>query len=235
MSLSRFNAASGLGVGLVMAGGYVWGMRGMPSLDSAREIVAWYHDRGSTSLEVAGLLVTVAFFFTYWFFGVVMARLQKAEGAGPLTWIAFAGGLSFTTVFQAGLAMVLGIGLTLSKGVDVDAIYLMHVVSLATGVTTAVCGPVFFTPVAILAFTTGVFPRWLAWVTVVCAVGSVTPLLGAFSLSGPLNVGNGVVGIHTVAASWVGWCAVTSWWLLAQERAPRAAAPASTPELSGAA
>lgn len=224
MALARFNYASGLGVGLFMGGGYLWGMRDMPDLGSPSEVVAWYHDRGATSLEMAALFVTIAFFFTYWFFGTVIARMREAEGPGPLTWIALCGGLSFTTVFQAGLAMVLGVGLTLDHPIGTDAIYLMHVVSLATGPTTAVCGPVFFIPIAIVAFQTGWLPRWLAWVTVACAVGSVTPILGTFSLTGPLNVGNGWVGIHTVAASWVGWCAITSAWLLADDR--RGARPA---------
>jgi len=160
------------------------------------------------------LSVTIAFFFTFWFFGLVISWLRAAEGEGHLTWISFFGCISFTTVFAAGLAFVLAPAMLIHKGISANTIYLMHSASLLTGVTTAVCGPAFFIPVAILAFRNKLFPRWLAWVTVIAAIGSVTPILGAFSLTGPLNVGNGWVGIHAVAASWVGWSGITSAYFL---------------------
>jgi hypothetical protein len=213
-----FNAATGVLVGVFMASGYVVGMVDMPDLSSASAVVAWYHERGGTASGVASVLCTIAFFFTFWFLGVVVDRLRQAEGSGPLTWIALIGGVSFTTVFAGFLAAPLAIGMTIDEHVSDSTIYLVHVFSLVTGVTTAVCGPAFFVPIAILAFRTGVFPRWLAWVTVVCAVLSVMPLLGAFSLSGQLNVGNGWVGIHSVATAWVGWCAIAGAWLLAAGR-----------------
>ncbi|MDO9174111.1 MAG: hypothetical protein Q7V62_04845, partial [Actinomycetota bacterium] len=102
------------------------------------------------------------------------------------------------------------------KGISTDAIYLMHTASLLTGVTASTTGPAFFIPMAIVAFRTGFLPRWLAWFTVLCAVGSVVPIFGAFALTGPFNVGNGWIGIHAVAASWVGWSGVTSAWMLTQ-------------------
>jgi hypothetical protein len=176
----------------------------------------WYRDRGGTDSGVAAVLCTIAFFFTFWFFGVVIDRMRSAEGSGPLTWITLFGGLAFTTVFAGFLAVPLAIGMTIDKGIDPDVIYLVHVVSLATGVTTSVFGPAFFIPIAIVAFRTGFLPRWLAWVTVACAVGSVTPIFGAFSLTGELNVGNGWIGIHTVAGAWVGWCAVASAWMVSR-------------------
>lgn len=217
--MSRFDAASGLLLMLCMAAGYIFGMQGMPDLTSGEAIVAWYHARGTLDGEIACAIVTIAFFFTYWWLGVATAMLRRAEkldpkSGGQLTWIAFFGGVAFTTVFACALAFVLAPAMLMDKGISTDAIYLMHTASLLTGVTASTTGPAFFVPIAIVAFRTGFLPRWLAWFTVLCAVGSVVPLLGAFTLDGPFNVGNGWIGIHAVAASWVGWSGVTSLWLM---------------------
>ena len=221
--MSRFYAASGLLLMLFMGGAYLFGMQGMPDLTDGAAIAAWYRTRGSLDGEVACALVTVAFFFTYWFLGVAMAWLRAAEkcdhrSGGQLTWIAFFGGVAFTTIFACALAFVLAPAMLIGKGISTDAIYLMHTASLLTGVTASTTGPAFFAPIAIVAFRTGFLPRWLAWFTVICAVGSVVPLFGAFTLDGPFNVGNGWAGIHAVAASWVGWSGVTSAWFLGRPK-----------------
>lgn len=215
--MNRFDAASGVLLMLFMAAGYLFGMQGMPDLGDAPTIIAWYKARGSLDCAIACVMVTIAFFFTYWFMGLVAAWMRAAEGPnGHLTWVGYFGGVAFTTVFAGALAFVLAPGLLIDKGIDTNTIYLMHAASLLTGVTTATCGPAFFIPIAIVAFRTGFLPRWLAWFTVLCAFGSLTPIFGAFALTGPLNVGNGWVGIHAVAASWVGWSGITSLWFLAQ-------------------
>jgi hypothetical protein len=156
------------------------------------------------------VLVTIGFFFAFWFLGNMCAWMRAAEGPGPLTYISLIGGIAFTTVFAAGLAFVLAPAMLIEQGIDPNTIYLVHAASLLTGVTTAVFGPLFLVPIAVLGFRSGFLPRWLTWFTVVCAVGSITPILGAFSLTGPLNVGNGWIGIHAVAASWVVWTCVAS-------------------------
>ncbi len=216
---SRFDAASGLLLMLFMAVGYVFGMEGMPDLTNGDAVMAWYHARGTLDGEIACALVTIAFFFTYWWLGVATTWLRAAEktdarSGGQLTWIAFFGGVAFTTIFACALAFVLAPAMLMHNNISTDAIYLMHTASLLTGVTSATTGPAFFIPMAIVAFRTGFLPRWLAWFTALCAVGSVVPIFGAFTLDGPFNVGNGWIGIHAVAASWVGWSGVTSAWML---------------------
>lgn len=216
--MSWFDAASGVILMLLMAAGYIFGMQGFPSLGSAGEVFKFYQDRGATDAGVGCLLVTIGFFFAFWFLGNVCARMRAAEGPGPLTYISLIGGIAFTTVFAAGLAFVLAPAMLIDKGIDANTIYLMHVASLLTGVTTAVFGPLFLIPIAVLGFRARMLPRWLTWFTVVCAVGSLTPILGAFSLTGPLNVGNGWIGIHAVAASWVVWTGVASLYFLYEKR-----------------
>ncbi|UCD83656.1 MAG: hypothetical protein JSU92_10195 [Deltaproteobacteria bacterium] len=105
--ISWFDAASGIFLMVFMASGYLYGMQEMPDISSADAVVAWYHSRGAMDAAIACVLVTIAFFFTFWFMGVVISLMRAAEGNGPLTWISLFGGLSFTTVFACALAFVL--------------------------------------------------------------------------------------------------------------------------------
>jgi hypothetical protein len=223
--MNWFDAGSGLILLLLMATGYIFGMQGFPGLGSADEVYRFYQSRGAVDAGVGCVLVTLGFFFAFWFLGVLCARMRAAEGPGHLTYISLIGGIAFTTVFSAGLAFVLAPAMLIEKGIDPNTIYLMHTASLLTGVTTAVFGPLFLVPVAILGFRTKFLPAWLTWFTVACAVGSLTPILGAFSLTGPLNVGNGWIGIHAVAASWVVWTGVASAYFLYLWHRGRAGAP----------
>lgn len=227
--MSWFDAASGVLLMLFMSAGYIFGVQGFPSLGSAEEIYHFYNSRSAGDAGVGCVLVIIGFFFAFWFLGVLCARMRAAEGQGPLTYISLIGGISFTTVFAAGLAFVLAPAMLIEKGIDPDTIYLMHTASLLTGVTTAMCGPLFLIPIAILGFRNGFLPRWLSWFTVVCAVGSGTPILGAFSLTGPLNVGNGWIGIHAVAASWVVWTGVASAYFLSVWNKNRKNIPEKSP------
>lgn len=216
--LEYFHAASGLlFVVTMIAGWFFVAANGMPDLSAAQPIYDAYGENKDKLLN-AILVMTIGFFFSLWFGGVVLGRMRRVEGEGPLTFIALGGFLSFVTVFMAGLAMGLGNALVFDRGVDPDVIYVMHTVSLVTGVTTAVCGPCFFIPIAILSFARDLFPRWLAWLSVAAAVGTVTPIVGNYSVSGPLNVGNGVIGVHTIAGTWGIWAAAVSVWMLRQLR-----------------
>jgi len=218
---STFDALSGILLMLTMGGAYVFGMQSMPDLTDGEAVVQWYNARGTLDGEIACSLVTVAFFFTYWFLGVATTWQKQAERAsakssGQLSLISFFGGVAFTTIFACALAFVLAPAMLINKGLGTDTIYLMHTASLLTGVTSATAGPAFFVPMALVAYRTGFLPRWLCHFTALCAVGSVVPIFGAFTLEGPFNVGNGWIGIHAVAASWVGWSGVTSLWMLTQ-------------------
>ena len=59
--MSWFDAASGLLLTLFMGAGYIFGMKGFPSLGSAEEVVDFYRSRGSVDAGIGCVLVTIAF------------------------------------------------------------------------------------------------------------------------------------------------------------------------------
>ncbi|MFG2004150.1 hypothetical protein ACGFNU_33820 [Spirillospora sp. NPDC048911] len=56
--------------------------------------------------------------------------------------------------------------------------------------------------------------RWLGWLAVAAVFGTLTPMAGFWSMTGPLNVGSGIIGVHTIAATWGIFVAATSAWML---------------------
>jgi hypothetical protein len=217
--LEYFHAASGLVFVVTMiAGWFIVAAQGMPDLSSGRRIYDAY--RSHSALPTTIFVMTVGFFFSLWFLGVLLGRMREAEGSGPLTWIAAGGGISFTTVFMAGLAMGLANSLAVLKGhgADVASVYVTHLASLLTGPTTGMCGAAFFGAFAIVVFDTGMFPRWIGWLSVAAVVGSMTPMLGFWSLTGPLNVGSGLIGVQTIAGTWGVFAAAVSVFMLRELR-----------------
>jgi hypothetical protein len=210
--IEQLHAASGLLLVLTMICGWFFvAANGMPDLSSAQAVFDAYKEHSDKLLN-AIFVMTIGFFFSLWFTGVILGRMHAAEGAGPLVWIAAGGALSFITVFMAGLAMGLGNALAVGKGAGADAssIYVSHMASLLTGPTTGVCGAAFFVPLALVIFDKGIFPRWIGWLSLAAVVGTLTPMVGFWSVSGPLNVGSGVVGVQTIAGTWGVFAAAVS-------------------------
>ncbi|HEU5031508.1 MAG TPA: hypothetical protein VFV01_41790 [Spirillospora sp.] len=226
--IQYLHASSGLLFLLTMIGGWFFvAAHGMPDLGSAGTIMASYRADGHL-LPTTIFTMTVGFFFSLWFAGVLLGRIHTAEGAGPLMWIAAGGAFTFIGVFMMGLAIGLANALAVTKGTGADtaSIYVAHLASLLTGPTTGVCGAAFFIPLAVVTFDKGVLPRWLGWLAVAATAGTLTPMAGFWSLTGPLNVGSGIIGVQTIAATWGVFAAATSVWMLHDLRTPRTGEPA---------
>src|SRR4051812_35820881 len=90
--LELFHAASGLlFVVTMIAGWFFVAAKGMPDLSSAQKIYDAYQDDAHV-LPTTIFVMTIGFFFSLWFAGVLLSRMHAAEGEGPLVWIA-AGGI----------------------------------------------------------------------------------------------------------------------------------------------
>jgi hypothetical protein len=218
--IEYMHAASGLLFVLTMICGWFFvAAKGMPDLSSGQDIYDAYV-KDADALLVAIPIMTVGFFFSLWFAGVLMGEIHKAEGAGPLVWIAAGGAISFITVFMAGLALGLANALAVKsgEGADVASVYMTHMSSLLTGPTTGVCGAALFIPLAIVIFDKGIFPRWIGWLSVAAVFGTLTPMLGFWSVSGLLNVGSGVIGVQTIAGTWGIFAAAVSVHMLRELR-----------------
>jgi len=148
-------------------------------LPPAGEIESFYEDN-STMISVGAFLTLLSVFFFLWFLGSVRSSLRVAErGTGRLSAVAFGGGVA------AAAAMVVGYSATLAAaqragttgGISADAATSLHdLAGVLVGNTAPVAFAVLVAAAALVALRTGVFPAWLAWVSVVLAVGLLTPL-----------------------------------------------------------
>jgi hypothetical protein len=84
--------------------------------------------------------------------------------------------------------------------------------------------------IGVLAFTTAVFPRWLAVAGGIAALANLGALGGIFSLTGPLNSGNGLIGgIAAPILAWILWILFVSLWWLRQPALPPPAVEPGVP------
>jgi hypothetical protein len=218
---SHWGATSGLLVCLL------WAPIGLlvpqlPDLGSSAAIERFYRSHEDL-LKVALLSLSCGFFFLLCFFGALVERLRRAEGAGPLTSIAFGSGLMFMTSLNIAVGLVATAGLL--SGTSAPAITsALHAAAFVLAAPAAPAGAAFFVAIATLAFATAVFPRWLAVASGIAALANLGALGGIFSRTGPLNSGNGLVaGIAAPILAWVLWILLTSLWWLRQARRPRPA------------
>ncbi|MFB3049261.1 MAG: hypothetical protein ACE1Z9_03820 [Acidimicrobiia bacterium] len=148
-------------------------------LPPAAEIESFYED-SSTAISVGAFLALLSVFFFLWFLGSVRSTLRVTEGGtGRLSAVAFGGGVA------AAAAMIVGYSATLAAaqragttgGIGADAATSLHdLASVLVGNTAPIAFAVLVAATALVALRTGVFPAWLAWVSVVLAVGLLTPL-----------------------------------------------------------
>ena len=209
---SRWGAASGVITCLL------WAPIGLlvpqlPELGSAAAIERFYRNHQEL-LKVVILLFSGGFFFLLCFFGALVERLRRAEGSGPLAWIALGSGLLFLTSLNIAVGLVATAGLLSQANAPASAVTL-HVAAFVLAAPAAPAGTAFFVAVALLAFATGVFPRWLAVASGIAALANLGALGGIFSLTGPLNSGNGLVGgIAAPILAWILWILLASLWLM---------------------
>jgi hypothetical protein len=209
---SRWGAASGALLFLLWAPMALIVPR-LPDLGSSAEIHDFYRSHGDL-LKVVLLLVSVGFFFFLCFLGTLVERLRRAETSGPLTWIAFGAALMFMTSLNVAIGLAATAAL-LSGTSSPDVIHAVHAAAFVLAAPVALAGTAFFAAIAALSLSAAVFPRWLAWGAVVAALANLGALGGIFSLTGPLNAGNGIVGgVAAPILAWVVWALLASVWLI---------------------
>ena len=160
----------------------------LPALGSAAEVEAFWRANAGL-LQATVLSVSVGFLFLLDFLGALAERLHAVPGAGAAGWTAFGSALMFMT------ALNVAIGLDLAGGLLLDlapgATYLLHTAGFLLAAPAAFAGTAFFVAVANIAFRTPALPRWSGWMAVAGAIANAGAVLGALSLTGPLNSGNG--------------------------------------------
>lgn len=152
-------------------------------LPSAGDLRSFFAD-AATRLQTAGYLGAASGVFLIWFSGSVRQSLRLGEGGtGRLSAVAFGGGavggglvaLAFS-MLQAAAAR----GGT-SAGIGADAAALIYdVYGAVIGMALPVALAAMIGAAAVVAFRSRVWPGWLAWVSAILAVGSISPLAYIF-------------------------------------------------------
>lgn len=146
-------------------------------LDDPQKIADYYAGDSGKVMAAAyiGLLGTGALI---WFLGELRARLFVAEGAGGrLTGIAFGGGLVAASMFLLVDMANLAGAIRADEDGKIDpgvAATLWDVSGLAIAAAGFALA-VLVVATAMIAFRTGVLPRWLAWLSILLGIALLTP------------------------------------------------------------
>jgi hypothetical protein len=153
--------------------------------DSDAKIRAFYSDHGNqVKLQVAYLVLTAAGIAFLWFVGALYERLRVAEGdSGRLSAVILVSGAAFAVLMLAGYAagdMAAATSDHIDRfEADPSTVRLLSDVAYALAFETALplVAPMVLA-VSLIAFRSGVLPRWLAWSGVVVAVACLFGFLG---------------------------------------------------------
>lgn len=162
----------------------------LPDLGSAAEIERFW--RENLGLVQAVILSTsIGFIFLLVFLGGLAERLHRVDAG--LAFTAYGSALMFMTALNVALGLDAASGLLSERG-PAGTTYALHSAAFILAAPAAPIGAAFFVAVAYAAFERDAFSRPLAWLAVVGVIANIGALGGLFSLTGPLNSGNGVIG-----------------------------------------
>jgi hypothetical protein len=162
----------------------------LPELGSAAEVQRfWRENLGFVQAVI--LSTSVGFIFLLVFLGGLAERVYRVDAG--LAFTAFGSALMFMTALNVALGLDVASGLLSERG-PIETTYALHSAAFLLAAPAAPVGAAFFVAVAVAAFRRNVFSRPLAWLAVVGVVANIGALGGMFSLTGPLNSGNGAIG-----------------------------------------
>jgi hypothetical protein len=143
------------------------------------EKIAEFLNGNASLVSTGGYIGALAAFFLIWFTGSLRSALINREGGtGQLSTIAFGGGLaasialgiSFIGIFAAGLRAGAPEGIS-----PIGAVSMYDFWTQLTGQLFSIFMAVFIGATAALSLRSGFFPAWFGWVSVLVAVGLLTP------------------------------------------------------------
>jgi hypothetical protein len=151
--------------------------------DTVQKFATYFADNGNqTKFYLSTLAGALAGILFLWFLTALRSVLLRAEGMpGPMTTMAFAGGLLLLTMQLAAGAVAVAYPSAVDFfdkfGSDGRLAMALFGLSFWLAQLSGVGGTLLGAGVAAVAFRTGVLPRWLAWFTVLVAVGQLVSLV----------------------------------------------------------
>jgi hypothetical protein len=192
----------------------------LPDLGSVHGVQAfWRANQGL--MQGVILSVSVGFLFLLVFLGALVELVRTVPGSGAIAWVVLGSALMFMTALNVALGLDIAGGLLIEA--DPASTYSLHTAAFLLAAPAAFAGATFFAAIAVFTWESRFFPRWSGWVAVAGVAVNAAAVLGIFTLTGPLNSGNGIVGgIAGPLGLYLIWVfSVSVWWL---RRAPLSSA-----------
>ncbi len=175
--LERLASLSGaVSVGLIIIGVLLFNYyEFLPPAEEMADFLNGNSSRASTG----GYIGSIAAFFLIWFAGSVRrALIEREGGAGWLSTVAFGGGVAASVAMGISFVGIFASGLRAGApgGISVDnAVAMYDFWSQLTGQLFAILMAVFISATAVVSLRSGLFPTWFGWVSVLVALGLLTP------------------------------------------------------------
>ena len=199
-TMSRWSLLSGLvfvilmGIAVVLVGQY----EHLPPIGELAEFFRENADR----ISIGGYIGSVAAFFLFWFAGSLRSVLRRAgTGDSVLADIAFGGAVAGGILLAVAFSGLQGMAMRAATagGIGADAVAVMNdswsqMIGLAMPIGLAAC----CAATGLVIVRTDLLPGWFGWLSVILAVGLLTPLSYA------------VLGLAIL------WLAILSIWLFAR-------------------
>jgi hypothetical protein len=200
----------------------------LPNLSTASQVTDFYGEHAGL-MKVILACVSAGFAFFLVFLGALVARLPRSGEHGYWTWTALASALMFTTALCVALGLDAG-AVLLHDRAGQETVWTLHSAAFLLAAPAAGAGVAFFAAMAALSVEENGLPHWSRWVALAAGIINLGALGGFFSLSGPLNSGNGVIGgLAGPVASWLVWIlAMSCTWIV--ERPSSVDVVASAPQ-----
>lgn len=191
--LARLSPLSGvIAAVLFAAGSALWGFD-QPAQDAGSEEIVSFYEETSSEIMIGGTVSIISLVFVVWFGAVLRERLAAAEGSNGsgLPLVAFAGivliaavGLGAETINMAG-AFSADDGQLTSDTAQIYFDVSWAFGAPAAGVAIAMVG----LPIGLIALRTGlVLRQWSAWLVIVLALVTLTPLMWTAAFQYPFSL-----------------------------------------------
>jgi hypothetical protein len=177
----KFAPATGIVFVILSVLGFIVSENGSPDFVAPGDDWSAYFTAHDSAITWGGIVTMLSVFFFLWFLGSLTSTLSAAEGGDRrVTSIARAGGVvGGTMVLLSGAILTVG-GFRVDDQKSIDGVLASAYGDLSTAMG-FIAAPIGFAVLAgataVVALRTGVLPMWLAWVSVVVAVGMLVPFI----------------------------------------------------------
>ncbi|UCD42766.1 MAG: hypothetical protein JSV69_03925 [Chloroflexota bacterium] len=143
------------------------------------EELADFLNNNASQVAAGGYIGSLAAFFLIWFTGSVRSALVEHEGGtGRLSTVAFGGGIAAAIVLGISFIGIFAVGLRASAPggmTAVGAVSMYDFWAQLTGQLFSIFMAVLISATAIVSLRSGLFPSWFGWLSVIVAIGLLTP------------------------------------------------------------